>query len=456
VAIIPESRGDGALQAFDREGRKMRRIPKRFRQFLADESGDIMVLGAVGLVAIIAFAGLAIDVGQLRLDKRRMQAAVDAAAMAGALEISNCGSTHACTNMQTAAKQALIENGYSSSDITVVTQCGTSSATPIILTINNGPCALGSKTSDPNYGDSSYVEAQLKMTQGMTFARVIGVSSIPISVRSEAGSGSPSYCVYTSTKNQGTSGPTGVLLNGGNFTASCGIMDDSGSSNALTTNSGGTISATSFNVHGGWSPNNGGTFPQATPSTNVSAVSDPFSYLSPPSQGTVQQQYNYSPGGSVTLNPGAYMGGININSGVSVTLNPGTYYMGGSINDGGTLTGTGVTIYFASGSITMNSGSTAQLSAPTSGTYKGVLFYQNPSDSTSMIIDGNSTAKYEGAIYAPGAQLTLNSAGNTAAYTFLDVYNIIINSSSKFTIGNDYSSLSGGAPISGGGAALVE
>jgi hypothetical protein len=163
------------------------------------------------------------------------------------------------------------------------------------------------------------------------------------------------------------------------------------------------------------------------------------------------------PANGATLQPGAYLGGININSGVSVTLAAGTYYLNGSINDGGTITGTsGVTIYFNSGSLTMNSGSTAQLVAPTSGTYAGILIYQNSSDSTSMILDGNSTSKWQGAIYAPDAQLTFNSTGNAAAYTIIDVGSVIVNSGADLVMGNNYSSLSGGSPIKGGSAILVE
>lgn len=435
----------------------MSQLVQRLRALLAEERGDVVVLGVVGVAALVAFAALAIDVGRLRLEKRQLQAAADAAAVAGALEISNCNGTAACTNMQTAAKQALIENGFTASSIHVVTQCAAGSASGVNLTLNNGPCALGSTSQDPNYGNASYVEAEVRQSVTMTFAQVLGIPSFPVTARAEAGLGNSTTCLYTSTStsDQSTSGPVGMLLNGGTINASCGLMDDSGSSNALESDAG-TFTSTGFSVHGGWGIDNGGTF-NPKPTTHVTGVSDPLSDLTPPQEGPLQQSNNYSPGSNVTLQPGAYLGGMNINSGITVTLSPGTYYMGGSINDGGTLLATGgVTIYFSSGSLTMNSGSTAQIVAPTSGTYAGIAIYQNPSDTTSMIINGNSSARYEGAIYAPGAQLTLNSAGNTAAYTILDVNNIIVNSGANFTLGDNYSSLPGGSPIKGGGAHLAE
>jgi Flp pilus assembly protein TadG len=432
----------------------MRGILKRLKFGIRDESGDALLIGALGMMMIVAFAALAIDVGQLRLEKRRLQAAVDAAALAGALEASNCGSTYACTNMQTAAKQALAENGFPTSGTTVVKNCTTSNAGGLILWVNQGPCELGSTTNDPNYGSTKYVEAEIKYPQTTTFARAVGIPSETITVRSEAGEGNASACFYTSTLPSQRSG-TGMLLNGGTISASCGIMDDATDGNALESDSG-TFTTTSFSVAGGWSPDNGGTF-TPTPKTEVATVTDPLSYLTAPGQGTVQQSGNYVPANGATLQPGAYLGGININSGVSVTLAAGTYYLNGSINDGGTITGTsGVTIYFNSGSLTMNSGSTAQLVAPTSGTYAGILIYQSSSDSTSMILDGNSTSKWQGAIYAPDAQLTFNSTGNAAAYTIIDVGSVIVNSGADLVMGNNYSSLSGGSPIKGGSAVLAE
>lgn len=324
----------------------------------------------------------------------------------------------------------------------------------LTLTVNNGPCALGSASVDPNYGNSNYVEAVLSGPVNTFFARMVGIRTIRITVRAEAYD-SPSFCLYTSTSNTGISGPQAMLLNGGTLTANCGIYDDSGASDALTTNSGVTVTSSKFLVHGGWSPNNGGTF-SPTPVTGVAATADPLSYLTPPTvSGSCTTPTINS---SRTLNPGTYCG-FNLNPGITVTLNPGTYIVEGGVNvdTGSVLTGTGVTLYFTgSGQLQMNSGSTATLVAPTSGSLAGVLIWQASSDSNAMIINGNSSAKFQGAIYAPSAQLTLNSAGNTAAYTVVDVGSIILNAGANFALNSDYSSLSAGSPLKTGGANLVE
>lgn len=59
------------------------------RRKVSDESGQVLVLAAVLMVVLIAFAGFAIDVGHAYLVQRQLQAATDAAALAGALDLPN-------------------------------------------------------------------------------------------------------------------------------------------------------------------------------------------------------------------------------------------------------------------------------------------------------------------------------------------------------------------------------
>lgn len=430
----------------------MRGILPRLLHGLRDESGQAVVIGVVSLMAVLPCVGLAIDVGQFRFQQQRMQAAVDAAALAGAIEVSSCAGTANCAALQTAAQQALVENGFTGS--TLKKQCAAAAA-GLTLIVNNGPCSLGSTTGDPNYGNSSYVEAVLSGPTNTFFANLVGIHTIRISVRAEAYV-APSFCLFTSTSSTTSSGPQGILLNGGTLSANCGVMDDSGSSNALASDSGTTFNSTKFDVHGGWSPNNGGAF-SSTPVTAVPAVADPLSYLTPPTAGSCTSQTVGS--GSTTLTQGTFCNGFNLNSNATVSLNPGTYIIEGGLNvgSGATLKGTGVTLYFTgSGQLQMNSGSTAQLVAPTSGSLGGILIWEASTDSNAMILNGNSSAELQGAVYLPSAQLTINSAANTAQYTILDVNSLILNSGANFTINSNYSSLAGGSPVKSGSAVLAE
>lgn len=426
------------------------------------EDGQALVLVAVCMVALMGFAGLAIDVGQIHHVRHQLQADADAAALAGALEISECNNTNNCSSMQTAALHALSENGLSGT--TLLTQCSPL-PNPIagsVLVLNNGPCYSGSKSADPNYGDPNYVEAVLAAKVPTIFAGVIGVSSVNVMARSEATIGNNKNCLFISAADP--SSTSNQLLINGNATldaSTCSIMDDSSSSTALLVNGHSTVKATHIAVHGGALMNGNVSMPN--PSTHVPAQSDPLAYLNsepPQSSGcTYNNKLVNSGNGTVALSPGTYCGGLILNGNAAATLSPGVYIMQGSmlVNGGGSLTGSGVTFYFTSGgTLTMNGNAHADLVAPTTGTYAGILFYQSPGDSSTMILNGDSTSVFEGALYLPSAGLTINGNGNLAAYTIVDAASMIINGNDSFTLGSDYSSLPGGSPARGGTAILAE
>jgi Flp pilus assembly protein TadG len=428
-----------------------------FRRLVREESGQALVLAGLGMTVVVAFLAIAIDVGQLRYEQTKLQSAADAAAIAGALEISTCGSTYACTTMQTAVKQALTENGFSGS--VAYTNCGTPGS-GLTVAVNQGPCQLGSTSSDPNYGNSNYVEVVVSYPQPTYFARVIGVSSVKISVRAEAGLGNSPDCLYLSTNNTSTSANQALLVNGSaTISASCGIVDDAGGTQAAVFNGGDTIDSTGLYIHGG-DLNNGSNTLSPSPTTGVTAVSDPLSYLTPPTAGscTYTNEVVNSGSGTVALGPGTYCGGLTINGSATVTFSSGTYIMQGNmiVNGGDTISGSDLTFYFSSGSLTMNGSSSADLVAPTTGSYAGILIYQNSSDSSGIILNGESNSVWQGAIYAPDANLTINGGGNLAAYTIVDTESMTVNGGVDFTLGANYSSLPGGSPAKSSVATLME
>ncbi|MGA7622796.1 MAG: pilus assembly protein TadG-related protein, partial [Candidatus Acidiferrales bacterium] len=69
------------------------------------EAGQSLVLVGVGMVVLIGVLGLAIDFGYYRYVRRELQTAADAAALAGAMDLSYLDVT-------TAAQSASSENGF--------------------------------------------------------------------------------------------------------------------------------------------------------------------------------------------------------------------------------------------------------------------------------------------------------------------------------------------------------
>jgi hypothetical protein len=126
------------------------------------------------------------------------------------------------------------------------------------------------------------------------------------------------------------------------------------------------------------------------------------------------------------------------------------------VNGSDTVSGNSVTFYFSTGSLTMNGSSSANFVAPTTGTYAGILIFQDLSDASTVIVNGDSTSVWQGTLYAPAAELLLNGGSNLAAYTSIVVSTLTVNGTDTFTLGNDYSSLPGGSPIQGTAAVLME
>ena len=95
-------------------------------------------------------------------------------------------------------------------------------------------------------------------------------------------------------------------------------------------------------------------------------------------------------------------------------------------------------LYIAGGSVTLAGGSTIDLPAPSSGTYKGIVIFQARTDSNPVKIAGNAGGStpitFGGIIYVPNStQVTL--ATGTATLTAKAIVAQNIKVSSPVTIG---------------------
>jgi Flp pilus assembly protein TadG len=445
-------------------------------RFLREECGQALVLTTLCLSGMMGMMALAVDVGYLQFRERQLQTAADSAAIAAGLELGNCGDT-VCTNMKTAAAQALIEDGLTTATVTpAANSCTVSNSAGLAMIINIAPCVLGA--SDPNNGNTHMAEVVLTEPQKTFFGAIIGIPTVNLVARSEAGD---SY-VNTGNGSGNCIWTTSILFNssdGGFNLTNCGIYDGGPSSQSdLTTNSNVSVTASTFLYYGTWGTNNcnnsctwniGGTN-TGPPTHTTTSQPDPLASLTPPSQPATEDSGNCSISNqdcwgnnltaaqragttAVTLPPGYYGGGININSPIKVNFSPGLYYFGGSVNvdSGATLEcttcsfgGAGVTLYFTGGSFQPNSGSTTTLNAPASGytsnnNVANMLVWQSSSNSSGMDMDASTTVTLNGIIYLPDATLTLNSGSGTtinsgASATAVDVKSLIVDSDVTFDI----------------------
>ena len=101
------------------------------------------------------------------------------------------------------------------------------------------------------------------------------------------------------------------------------------------------------------------------------------------------------------------------------------------------LTGTGVTFYINSGAFNISKFASLNLSAPTSGTYNGILFFQGSSNPPIQTITVNPGSTLEGILYFPNAELDF-SATSATLYTDFVAQNLSFTGAVNF---NDYASL---------------
>lgn len=393
---------------------------------LGRASGQTIVLAALCITVLVGFMGVAVDFGFLEHQKRRMQTAADAAAVAGAQALDSGGYV-------SVAKHDAGLNGFTD---------GQNGAT---IAVNNPP------TGGAYAGDSSAVEVVISAAEPTFFLRALSINSLNVKARSVALAQNASGCIYALNP----SVPGAMQLNGSvSIQSQCGVIVDSSSNSALTANGGASIVASGIGVVGNYSSNGSVTF-KPTPTTGIVPVSDPLAYVQAPTYGGCDHtNFSINSSKSATLNPGVYCGGISINGSPTVTFNPGTYILAGggmSANGSPTLTGTGVTFYNTKGTagyqpIVLGGSVTATFSAPTSGPLAGMLFFQDRTitSSSGSTLSGGVNSKYEGAVYFPTTGLTYNGGVN-AAYTILVANTLTFNGNS--TINANYSSLTNGSPI---------
>jgi hypothetical protein len=401
----------------------------------ASARGQVMVLVCVSLIAIVGMIAVVTDFSFLQHQRNMMQTAADSAAMAGSEELSY-------GDQVVAGKADAATNGY------------TDGASSVTVAINNPPSA------GPNAANSAYVEAIVTKPEPTYFLRVLGVSTISVSARAVAYEGNGPNCIYVLNPTA-----SGAFSANGNVTVSsgCGLMVDSSSSSGLSVVGNVTITAPTIGVVGNYTATGGASL-APTPKIGVIAASDPLAYVPAPTVGSCAHNNFRLTGtsGSVSspyqLYAGTYCGGISVNGNAWLHFNAGTYVLAGggmSISSNTIMAGTGVTFYNTTGNggygaITLNGSATVNLSAPTSGTLVGILFFQDrsiPSSGAESTITGNSSSTFDGAIYFATTALSFGGNSSTSGYSIVVANQLSV--SGNASIGSNYSSLTGGSPIKG-------
>lgn len=405
---------------------------------LSGEGGQAAIFAALTLTLMFSAMGLAVDLGWAYFLKERVQTAADAAASAAAVYALNNGDTCASVTCGTS---------YSCAGVTPPTNSlqagclfGTVDGPPILsatLIENDSahpPSGLSGVTP------SMWIKASVSSSSSNAFLFLSGFKSASINAQAiggvtSTGSGNCIYALSGSGTSLSTSGSNTI-------SSTCGIFDNGGFSFVGS----GSISTTQMLVNGNFSFGGsgnitatkkiqiGGTYSKVGSGTlspaytaGSNSITDPFVTVSSPTVGACTYNNTKITGSSgASLTPGVYCGGIDIAGSGDVSFASGTYIINGGgaqysfkYSGSGNLTGTNVTFY-----ITGQNGYTAEpihvsgsgnmsFSAPSSGSYKGLLFYQDRTITYAGSNTFTGSGSVTGSLYFPTTTLSF-SGSNTA------------------------------------------
>ncbi len=348
---------------------------------------------------LIGSAGLASDTIQWTLTKRMMQRAADSGAIAGAYQLSQTAGNIA--SVRQAAQADITRNGG------------------FVMTIN--PVINSPATSGSFRDATSAVEVTLATDLRLPFTGLIMGGPVRISARAVAEVvGNGDYCVLA-LENGNTPG----IPIGGSATVNlgCGMMSNAPSTSSITASGASSVTASPVAAVGNVPPGNYA--PGTIRQEYALPLRDPYRNLpTPPNIATSNTNINIGPQGSTNYTSNFSTGTTYRNVDVSgqATFGPGIYYVTGRMQFGSQsrVTANGAVFILTATSaannttniatLSMAGGASLNMTAPGTGTYAGILFYQDRRASTvsANIINGNSSSVLQGALYFPAQELQFN------------------------------------------------
>lgn len=382
-------------------------IGQSFKRLWNDKRGNMIVIAGAALPLVVGSAGLATDTIQWTLWKRQLQRAADSAAIAGVYnrESENNASTYA---------RAAVEH-----DITINRHMAPAlKGTPTVtFPANSGVMR-------------NQVEVELSVQQRLPFSAFF--LSTPPTIRATARAASIPAGGEACMQALETGAVTGL-----NFSGSaeinmpdCDMFSNSAGTNASVAKGSSKVYANTVGAVGGIQKSDNfhitayRPYSPPLPDPFLSVTPDPLQMICTTASLSHSTNFAALPAGTNCFS------GIDLNSNKAILVpdNFGPIYVnGGDANIQGTFTCTGCTIVLTNktaaspiGNLTSNgnAGSQINITAPTSGTYKGIALYQDRRAldcNNCNKLNGNNSSIVTGALYFPSRELQYNGNGTTAA-----------------------------------------
>lgn len=362
--------------------------------FIAPVAGALLPITALMLPVLLLFAALGVDFGYWMMAKRDLQTAADSAALSAMHEYVN-GEFNEADLTAVALRQAT-NNGYTSPP-----------GGALVMTVL----------------DPTRIQVDIQQPASRFFSVLLPDQIITIAVSATAGvvPGTGNYCMLALDE----SIDHAVEFAGNSVgSISCGVAAKSNSDSALFVQS--TLDTNQVSVAGDIEVQGVGTLNVDEPPILDAYLVDPYEDLEVPvaPAGCDYNNKVVNNQSDVVLLPGRYCNGLRLTNASNLTFAPGVYIIDSgefqsTLNS--TATGIGVTFILTETAASSGSdyaslqftGNTAMnLTAPDSGPYSGILFYQDrdaPSFQGANLIEdsvgGNTALNFSGAMYFPSQEL---------------------------------------------------
>lgn len=385
------------------------------RRWASDPRGGIATTFAMALPVIFAALGLASDYAMMTMVRSELQAAADAAAMAGAREIPL-----ARKNADQVTSVAKSFAAYT------LTKDAATTASALALDNITVEAAV--------IEDFSMVKVDISESWTPFFAHFVASGITPVTVSATAKFlGRNNICVL----GLGGGKNTVFLDRNARLTGNgCGVFSNSKAADGLAIKEGVTLKA-AIVCSGGGASVSGSASVQPEVLTDCPQVKNPLDGRPPPSSASCDYNDKVYSNVTVTLDPGVYCGGLKIDGDSVATLQPGIYIIkdGALVIAGSTrLTGVGVGFFITgdAGSTIITSKTHVSLTAPTAGPMAGLLIYEDPALSVNLKhrISSDDARTLLGTIYLPVGSLIVDAKETVAdqsAYTAIVARSVELN-----------------------------
>jgi Flp pilus assembly protein TadG len=384
--------------------------------FIGNVKGTTAVMFALTLPVMLGGAGLAMDFATFAMKQTTLQAAADAAALAGAKQLSIASSQD--STIQASALAFLMEELRGRDET-----------------------ATGTVKVDRSKGT-----VQVLVSESWTpfFAHFIGAEITPVNVAATGAlAGESKLCVLTLA-----TGPMSFIMDHNAHVTAKGCAVYSNSTDKYSVYFGGAAS-----IDAGLICSAGGVFGKGAAGitqvqTDCPVVANPLASVPKPVvAGCTYNNFNITTG-IVALKAGTYCGGIAVSGNAVVNFDPGEYIIKDGlfkVTDNATINGQ-KTVFYLTGSMSLISftkNATINLSGAETGSMAGLLFYEDPSSSSLRIHNINASHAYNltGTLYLPKGILLIDpnaNVGEDSAYTAIVANRLMVQQGPSLTLNTDY------------------